>query len=93
MSEFAEGLIVSHTDVKVRVEDMKDWSVEEITKFFNGIAKTIAALQGTIIATPTHWPPRYNANTDSCDVISGPCVCGAWHYLSEAWILDGLNRK
>lgn len=22
---------------------------------------------------------RYNANTEACDMNSGPCACGAWH--------------
>jgi hypothetical protein len=59
--------------------------VTEIEMFFNGLAKAVAAMQGTIIMTPSHWPKRH-------DVISGPCICGAWHSLDEAWVLEGFKR-
>jgi len=30
-------------------------------------------------------PPfiRYNAHSDPCDVLVGPCACGAWHSKEE----------
>jgi len=34
---------------------------------------------------------HFNACTDSCDMIDGPCACGAWHNVKE-WI-GKLNRK
>ncbi len=33
----------------------------------------------------------YNVCTDSCDMIDGPCACGAWHSAKE-WI-EKLNKK
>ncbi len=44
-----------------------------------------------IINVPQHWPPRYNACTDPCDMINGPCACGAWHCLDEEWVIGGLK--
>jgi hypothetical protein len=36
---------------------------------------------------PDHWPKRYNVCSDPCDLISGPCCCGAWHDAEEEeWI-------
>ncbi len=35
--------------------------------------------------TPDHWPKRYNACTDPCDMLDGPCACGAWH-SEDDWL-------
>lgn len=32
-----------------------------------------------ISGIPDHWPKRYNACTDPCDTLDGPCACSAWH--------------
>ncbi len=29
---------------------------------------------------PADAPPRYNGSGTPCDVWTGPCLCGAWHY-------------
>lgn len=34
---------------------------------------------------------HFNAGVDSCDMIDGPCACGAWHNAKE-WI-EKLNIK
>ena len=34
---------------------------------------------------PKTWPPFYNANSDSCDMLIGPCACGAYHNLKD-WL-------
>lgn len=56
------------------------------------------SLSTEILLVPEHWPPRHNACTDACDMIQGPCACGAWHYLDEEWVLYhlelyGVKRK
>lgn len=41
---------------------------------------------------PGWLPSRYNASTDPCDMLEGPCACGAWHKgmsdaeLEAAWV-------
>jgi hypothetical protein len=36
---------------------------------------------------PTHWPKRQNGGNTVCDMVQGPCACGAWHEMErEAWI-------
>jgi len=45
-----------------------------------------------LIPAPDHWPNRYNACTDPCDMIKGPCVCGAWHNLEEEWVKFGMVK-
>ena len=45
-------------------------------------------LQGT----PDHWPPRWNVCSDPCDMIDGPCACGAGHHLDDDWVLDFIER-
>jgi hypothetical protein len=46
----------------------------------------------TILPIPDHWPPHYNANTSPCDIIQGPCACGAWHQLDDDWVLKNLQQ-
>ena len=50
-------------------------------------------MRGNLTMVPEDWPPHYNACTDPCDVIEGPCVCGAWHNLSEPWIQVALSKE
>lgn len=46
-----------------------------------------------MIPVPNHWPHHYNGVVSSpCDVIDGPCCCGAWHkYNKEQWIMENLR--
>jgi hypothetical protein len=39
-----------------------------------------------LMGWPEHWPKYHNACNEPCDMISGPCACGAWHKLDE-WVL------
>jgi hypothetical protein len=32
-----------------------------------------------IIPWPEGLPPAYNGSTEPCDMLVGPCSCGAWH--------------
>ncbi len=32
---------------------------------------------------PKTWPKFYNACSDACDMLVGPCACGAWHTLED----------
>ena len=55
-------------------------------------------IRGKVIMIPDHWPPHYNACTDRCDIINGPCACGSWHKLEEGWVkaniaVFGLKRE
>jgi hypothetical protein len=36
---------------------------------------------------PEHWPRYVNGTGEPCDMLQGPCCCGAWHELSE-WTID-----
>jgi hypothetical protein len=40
-------------------------------------------------------PPfvRYNANSEPCDTLNGPCVCGAWHDEKEWAFLEFLRKN
>ncbi|MEN6367618.1 MAG: hypothetical protein ABFC88_12460 [Thermoguttaceae bacterium] len=35
---------------------------------------------------------HYNANTEPCDMIVGPCTCGAWHSEEEPWVQAMLEK-
>lgn len=32
---------------------------------------------------PKDWPLNYNGNSTPCDMVIGPCACGAWHNDGE----------
>lgn len=36
-------------------------------------------MEKKFIPYPADLPPRYNASSDPCDMLIGPCRCGAWH--------------
>ena len=35
-----------------------------------------------LLAYPEDWPKYYNGGV-LCDMLQGPCNCGAWHHLDE----------
>lgn len=35
--------------------------------------------QDPFVPLPKHWPKRFNASNEPCDMLVGPCACGAWH--------------
>lgn len=37
---------------------------------------------------PSSWPLYLNGN-DFCDMLIGPCACGAWHIKGEFSMRDG----
>lgn len=40
-----------------------------------------------LLPMPKEWIGKiYNACTVPCDMLYGPCVCGAWHHFDE-WII------
>ncbi len=34
----------------------------------------------------------YNSNMEPCDMVHGPCVCGAWHHEDD-FIWDDAGEK
>ncbi len=40
-----------------------------------------------ILVMPKLWIGQiYNVCTNPCDMLCGPCICGAWHHLEE-WVI------
>lgn len=35
------------------------------------------------------WPPVYNGSNERCDMLLGPCCCGATHTESDLWDMVG----
>jgi hypothetical protein len=38
---------------------------------------------------PKDWPPRHNASNEACDMLIGPCACGATHFAGEIEYSNG----
>jgi hypothetical protein len=46
----------------------------------------------SIIPIPQEWGARhYNGSNEPCDVLQGPCSCGAWHNVMEWWVQELLQ--
>jgi hypothetical protein len=45
------------------------------------------------IPYPKGWPAYHNGCNEPCDMLQGPCACGAWHDLTEWTIVvpDGAT--
>lgn len=43
----------------------------------------------SLVAWPDNWPSFYNCNVP-CDMLVGPCLCGAWHGEGEFELVDGV---
>jgi hypothetical protein len=43
-----------------------------------------------MIIYPDSLPKYHNNNREPCDMLDGPCVCGAWHSYEE-WV-DIFNK-
>jgi hypothetical protein len=40
---------------------------------------------------PAAWTDRhYNGCNEPCDLLIGPCRCGAWHSEDETWVQEKL---
>ncbi len=46
-----------------------------------------------IVPWPADWTDRhFNANSEPCDMLAGPCACGAWHHQTEPWVQAALVK-
>jgi hypothetical protein len=46
-----------------------------------------------LVPWPREWTDyHYNACNEPCDMLVGPCACGAWHQETEAWVREILAR-
>jgi hypothetical protein len=46
-----------------------------------------------LLPWPDSWTDyHYNACAESCDMLIGPCSCGAWHSESEEWVKQKLQE-
>lgn len=47
-----------------------------------------------MVAWPDGWLEHrhFNACNEPCDMLAGPCSCGAWHCESEPWVQEVLQK-
>jgi len=46
-----------------------------------------------VVPWPEDWADRhFNANSEPCDTLAGPCACGAWHDPTEPWVQMLLTK-
>lgn len=60
--------------------------IQQVVDKINSPFRTIKA-PNNFFSYPKHWEPYYNGTNEPCDMLQGPCSCGAWHSLSE-WEID-----
>lgn len=46
-----------------------------------------------MIGYPDDMPPRYNACAQPCDMLRGPCACGAWHEPQDFTEVPGCPEE
>ena len=45
-----------------------------------------------MVAWPDGWDGQnYNGTNEPCDMLVGPCSCGAWHHETEYWVRRALE--
>ncbi len=44
------------------------------------------------VVWPEDWP-RYKQCNVSCDMLEGPCLCGAWHGSGEFQLIAGKLHR
>lgn len=44
-----------------------------------------------IVCWPEDWTDRRYNSQEPCDVLVGPCSCGAWHDENEDWVVAKLR--
>jgi hypothetical protein len=59
------------------------------------VDRVLRAGANGLLGWPDSWNVpaayRYNACNQPCDMLVGPCVCGAWHTTDEAWVRLSLQ--
>jgi hypothetical protein len=53
--------------------------------------KALQLNKNGLLGYPQDWPSRYNACNEPCDMLIGPCACGAWHTEDEEWVQEALK--
>lgn len=43
-----------------------------------------------MVPWPDDWNDRHFNGNDPCDMLVGPCACGAWHREEEIWVQEKL---
>ncbi len=86
------GLKVKITELK-REKAGDKVLIKDLANKLAAAEETIKHLRGKAeFSMPSSMQGKfYNACTDSCDMIDGPCACGAWHSAKE-WI-EKLNKR
>ena len=54
--------------------------------------ETLKAGTNGLVSWPEEWTRyHHNACNEPCDMLVGPCACGAWHTADEEWVKDELK--
>jgi len=68
-----------------------DWTCSDVS--FNAKkSKRPTSLEGKPnLKVPKHWPRNFNKSSP-CDMMQGPCSCGAWHSEEDKWVKENLEK-
>lgn len=57
-----------------------------------GSAPTVLRSVNGLIPWPEDWTDYHFNGNEPCDMLIGPCACGAWHQVNEAWVQELLTK-
>ena len=72
--------------VRASRRDVAHALIEMLVAFHGRRKRQLHKVNG-IVPWPENWTDRhFNANVEPCDMLAGPCACGAWHDETEPWV-------
>jgi hypothetical protein len=96
----AEAVAARHPGQEVNVRKVHAGAAQakqSLLEMFVAVRKPLQRVLKRVngmVPWPTEWTTNlhYNASHDPCDMIVGPCSCGAWHNETEEWVRECLKR-
>jgi hypothetical protein len=89
------------SDAKLRAIKMEARScLHSLVELFTAMRRphapppvVLKTASSNMVPWPAEWTDyHYNASHEPCDMLVGPCSCGAWHHATEEWVRETLAR-
>lgn len=76
---FVRGMVHQLVEMFVKLKIRPNIVEEVLKKYPNGF-----------LPWPEDWTDYHYNSNEPCDMLIGPCACGAWHGESEEWVQQKL---